>query len=285
MSGFTAEWLALREPADRRARDAGLVERFAHGFAEIVDLGSGTGSNLRWLAPRLGAGQRWTLVDHDASLLGAARRAIHAWAASREYAIGEEDDVLSLSGPGFACRIRMLALDLSRDLDGLELPAGCLVTASALFDLVGRDWLERLVARVAASRAAVLWTLSYDGTVVIDPALEADERIVSLVNRHQRTDKGFGRALGPDAWQVAGELLTRAGFEVATGESPWVLGRDDGPLLAPLVAGWAEAARAMAPAEADAVAQWCRRRLADVDRGAVRITVGHRDIVGRPPSR
>lgn len=282
MSGFTTEWLTLRESADRSARDTGMVERLAPGFAEIVDLGSGTGSNLRWLAPRLGESQQWTLVDNDAALLGAARRAIHDWAQSRRYAVTDDGEVLSLAGPGFACSVRMRTLDLSRELDALELPAGCLVTASALFDLVGRKWLERLVARIAASRASALWTLSYDGTVVIDPALDGDRKLVSLVNRHQHTDKGFGPALGPDAWRVAADLLAQAGFEVATAESPWLLGHDDRSLLVPLITGWAAAAVATAPAEAQVIDQWCRRRLADVERGVTRVTVGHRDVVARP---
>ena len=70
MEIFDAEWLALREAADRRARDGTLPERLSaawrrRGWSRVVDLGSGTGANLRYLAPRLPAGQRWTLVDHD----------------------------------------------------------------------------------------------------------------------------------------------------------------------------------------------------------------------------
>ncbi|MGD8498218.1 MAG: class I SAM-dependent methyltransferase, partial [Chromatiales bacterium] len=58
MSGFSPDWLALREPLDARARSAALVDRLRaqapRGPRRILDLGSGTGSNLRYLAPRLG---------------------------------------------------------------------------------------------------------------------------------------------------------------------------------------------------------------------------------------
>ena len=88
-SGFSAAWLALREPHDAAARAAELVgllrtrssddaqrrRRRARCRATIVDLGAGSGANLRWLAPRLGGEQAWLLVDHDAALLAAAETA------------------------------------------------------------------------------------------------------------------------------------------------------------------------------------------------------------------
>ena len=71
---FSPDWLALREAADHRSRARPLVSRLraawrAHGWTRLVDLGSGTGSNLRYLAPRLPGRQEWTLIDHDARLL------------------------------------------------------------------------------------------------------------------------------------------------------------------------------------------------------------------------
>ena len=51
------DWLALREPAGAAARSTGLVEVLrAHLPTDgllVHDLGSGTGSMARWLAPRL----------------------------------------------------------------------------------------------------------------------------------------------------------------------------------------------------------------------------------------
>ena len=51
MSGFSPEWLALREPIDHRSRNAELASSLSARFqqrsaVEVVDLGCGTGSNL-----------------------------------------------------------------------------------------------------------------------------------------------------------------------------------------------------------------------------------------------
>ena len=54
---FSAEWLALREPADRAARDAGLLRRAAAAAGPapvIMDLGCGSGATVH--GGRNGAG-------------------------------------------------------------------------------------------------------------------------------------------------------------------------------------------------------------------------------------
>src|SRR6185312_14115446 len=68
MSKFSADWLALREPADRAARDRGLARRFAAALPprpRIIDLGAGTGATARALAPFVAG--TWILVDRDAA--------------------------------------------------------------------------------------------------------------------------------------------------------------------------------------------------------------------------
>jgi hypothetical protein len=282
MSGFSADWLALREAADSSARSRRLASTLPRKFPAIIDLGAGTGANLRWLAPQLDSAQRWTLIDKDSRLLTVARQATRVWAGNAGYGTRVQGNDLAISAAGFDCAVRTLELDLSENLRDLELPAGCLVTASALFDLVSRQWLEELVGRIEASRGFVLWTLSYDGTVVLDPATDDDATIIALLNRHQLTDKGFGAALGPDAWRVAQSLLEQAGFGVETVDSSWHCGADDRGLLQALIAGWAEAAIAMAPAEERLIDTWCKRRLTQAAAGKLRISVGHRDLAARP---
>ena len=59
--GFSADWLTLREPYDAAARSSALLRRgsprgaAAADVLQVVDLGAGTGSNLRCTAPALGA--------------------------------------------------------------------------------------------------------------------------------------------------------------------------------------------------------------------------------------
>lgn len=258
---FTAGWLALREPYDHVARDTGLAERLQEWAARrspihVVDLGAGLGSNLRWLAPRLGGVQRWRMVENDPSLvtLGTSR----------------------------CPEATYLRADLRHHLDEVLARPLDLVTASALIDLVSRVWLERLVAGVAARRCALLLALTYDGSIELEPADPFDRRLVGLVNRHQRRDKGFGPALGPAASAVLVGLLSSLAGETRRAASPWLLTPSDAVLQSALVRGWAEAAAEVAPDDGPAIAGWHDRRLGRIREGRSSMRVGHEDLLWLP---
>ncbi len=271
MESFSADWLTLREPADHAARVEALVTTLAASLATPggstrgVDLAAGTGSNVRYLLPRLPALTHWMLVDHDAALLAEATARLAAHPDAR--------------GHTFSPR----RADLN-DLAALPIDGAALVTASALLDLVSADWMRAFARRCREARVHVLCTLSYDGRLDGDPADAFDARVRDLVNAHQRTDKGFGRALGPDATRAAVAAFGAEGFAVTVGDSDWVLDGTQAELQRQLIAGWAGAARDMAPAEEAAIIAWRDRRLAAVESGASRLRVGHGDLLALSPA-
>jgi hypothetical protein len=284
-TGFSADWLALREPHDAAARSIELVEALGAPGA-IVDLGAGSGANLRWLAPRLHGEQVWNLVDHDGALLAAAEPALRGWAAGSGAELRvdvESRDAagarLVVGGAGFSCRVRRTRLDLAADLARIELPSRCLVTSSALLDLVSDRWLEALAHRCRAAAADAYFALTYDGRALCAPAETEDAEVLELFNRHQRGDKGFGAALGPTAAQRAPEIFASLGYRVTTHASDWRIAPRDAAFQRALLTGWLDAALEVAPQRADALHAWLARRLAHVEAGRSALTVGHIDLV------
>lgn len=262
MTGFSAEWLALREPADTAARDVTLTKRLAqitrrHAPAKFIDLGCGTGANLRYLAPRIEGPQEWLLVDSDIRLLEQVR------------------------GPS-QCRFDTRCVDLAAGLDALALSEGVVVTASALLDLVSDRWLMTLIERCRAVGATAFFALSYDGRMTCAPADVDDDWVRELVNRHQRGDKGFGPALGPEAARRACERFAQVGYEVQSARSDWSLAPGDRLLQQFLIEGWACAAAEVEPHEAARCQRWLEARLAYLASGVSRITVGHQDVIAVP---
>ena len=163
-------------------------------------------------------------------------------------------------------------------------PAATLVTGSALLDLVSAAWLQDLADRLQATGAVGLFVLSYDGRIVCEPSDPLDAEVRDLVNRHQRTDKGFGPATGPDATSILAPLLAMRGYTVHVASSDWDLGAESEELQRQLVAGWAGAAAQLAPERADAIAAWQTRRWACIAEGRSRIRVGHQDVLAYPAS-
>lgn len=258
---FSPDWLALRASFDAAARSPDLEARLA-GWAvarstatarplAVVDLGAGSGNNRRHMAPRLPVLQAWTLVDADPVLLEVAQR-------------NAPDAVL-------------LQADLVTDLES-AIPAGTdLVTASALIDLVSESWLRRLMQRVNSVGAALFVVLTYDGRMTWTPQDARDDLIRDLVNRHQRTDKGFGPALGPDAGTVLARL---AGGRLLQAPSDWTVGPRDIAMRHALADGWAEAASAVEPHATPAIEAWRR----SARERTARIVVGHLDQLVTPPA-
>jgi hypothetical protein len=257
LSGFAADWLALRAGADVRARDKGLAGRLGAYFAgraqvRVIDLGAGTGANMRATALLIAAAQNWLLVDDDVALLAQAE-------------------------PVANTTITRCAADLAGNLGRLFDPTPDLVTASAFFDLCGGDWIDRLVSLVAARGAALYAVLTYDGREKWSPPHPLDARVLAAFHTDQRSDKGLGLALGPDAHAALASGFRRHGYEVFEGPSDWKLVQPgDAGLIAALADG---SATAIAPAIGqDRAEAWRVAR-----RGAASVAIGHRDLLALPP--
>lgn len=287
MSAFSPEWLALREPYDAESRNPALVETLASHFprtdaAEIVDLATGTGANLRYLAPRIGGAQRWTVVDRDAQLLAAIAPRLAEWAERRGYRFRRNGMVMIVSGDGFEAEVRLRQLDLARDLDRAVHENVRLVTAAALLDLVSEDWLGCLANACRSAGARILFALTYDGETAWSPADAEDGHVLDAVNRHQRTDKGFGAALGPDAARRARALYRTAGYRVTEAKSDWDIGPAAHAMQHALLDGWRKVAAERSPERAGALAAWAMRRAAAIEQGISALRVGHVDLAGWP---
>jgi hypothetical protein len=279
-------WLSLREQADWTARSAALTEAIAAAIprdrpVSVLDLGTGAGSNLRFLVDYLPRQQRWLLADRSAALLREVVVRTRAWAAQRGYLVAAAgtDGGFSITGPRLDCLVDLRAQDLGTLHDPGLFAGRDLVTASALLDLASEAWLRALASRCRGAGAAALFTLTYDGRSRCAPAEPEDEHVRGLLNEHQRRDKGLGgRAEGPAAAAGVMQCFADEGYHVDSEASDWVLGPGEAAMQRTLIDGWAEAASQAAPGDAGLIVSWRARRLAHVDAGSSHLVIGHRDM-------
>lgn len=286
-------WLKLREAADAAARSIALTELAAatlrargSGPAQLLDLGTGAGSNLRYLIPRLPPRQRWLVVDRGADLLADLLARTAPWAAARGLSAEIAGGRLVITGHGLDCVVETRQLDLGPLDDPSIFDGRHLVTASALLDLVSPAWLRTVAGHCRQQRASALFTITYNGRNGCEPADADDARVFALFNQHQGRDKGLGGpAAGPGATDAARTAFEAAGFTVRTEPSDWAIAADAGEMQRYLIEGWASAAREAGPDDAAAIDAWRARRLALVDAGGSRLTVGHFDLLAsrQPP--
>ncbi|HEV7653366.1 MAG TPA: class I SAM-dependent methyltransferase [Mycobacteriales bacterium] len=247
-----ADWLALREPADAAARSTELVRRLrARAPLVIHDLGSGTGSMVRWLAPQLPGPQHWVLHDRDPALL---RRAVASLPA------------------GVTAETR--GGDLTR-LTAADLAGASLVTASALLDMLTAEEVERIVG--ACAGAPALLTLSVIGQVELDPPDPLDAALAAAFDDHQRRTVGGRTLLGPDAAATAAAAFRRRGRPVEVRDTPWRLG--SGALTEEWLTGWVGAACGQRIELTGRATAYAARRRDDMAAGRLGVVVGHADLL------
>ncbi|WP_330462019.1 class I SAM-dependent methyltransferase [Streptomyces sp. NBC_00820] len=260
---YAPEWLQLREVADAAARADELLEPLrdrAAGLPDgtvVHDLGCGTGSMGRWLAPRLDGAQHWVLHDRDPYLLHFA-----AVASPRVAADGSRVTVETRRG------------DVAR-LTPDALAGAALVTASALLDVLTREEIETLAAACVDAEVPALLTLSVAGRVELTPSDPLDTEIAEAFNAHQRR----GGLLGPDAVTVACEAFAERGATVRVHPSPWRLGPAESELTAQWLRGWVGAAVEHRPELGERAERYLRDRLAACESGELRVVVHHSDLL------
>lgn len=267
MSGFSSEWLALREPFDIAARDDQLANLFLAHVAQlaragpVVDLGGGAGSNisrLASLAARLGHQLSWCHVDNDGDLLAVARDRFSGDAS-----------------------VSIAQLDISLALEA-ALQGASAVTCAALLDLVSADWIERLADHLARGRLPLLALLTYDGRMQWSPADASDAVLARAF--HRVSDKGFGPALGPDAAFALDVALGERGAATQLRDSYWRIAASDSAMLAAMNASLSAAAlRAAHGPEQAAIAAWSARRARQIAGGEVSLVVGHQELLATWP--
>lgn len=259
MTGFDIDWLDLREPADRRARDARLLQSAVDLIAgsdhpHVLDIGCGTGSTYRAFRGRLRDDVRWSLFDHDEALLEEAQRRV-----------GGE-------------KITFIRGDLNV-LAALPLDGMTIVTASALFDLCSGGFIERFARRLRQTGAGLYATLNYDGRMIWSVSHPLDEVVTKAFNAHQRTDKGFGISAGPDAWKMVAACLQAQGYKVEVGSSTWLMEAEEAPLQRLFLRGVANAVAEQGAVAGAALEEWHAFRSAAVGEAGSSCRVGHQDVL------
>lgn len=262
---YAPEWLELREPADAAARAHDLLDPLRIRLANlpgksglvIHDLGCGTGSMGRWLAPRLDGAQHWVLHDRDPYLLHFA-----AVASPRVAADGSRVTVETRRG------------DVAR-LTPDALSGVSLVTASALLDVLTREEIDTLAEACTGAGCPALLTLSVAGRVDLTPSHPMDTEIMEAFNAHQRRS-GF---LGPDSVTAACEAFSERGATVRLNPSPWRLGPAEAALTAQWLRGWVGAAVEQRPELKERAERYLRERLEACEAGELTVLVHHTDLL------
>ena len=291
MDEALAHWLRLREATDWASRSGSLTRDIAarlgsHDTVHVLDLATGTGSNLRYLMERLPPRQRWVLVDRSPDLLSLVYDRTIAWAGARGYAVRPTPDGFALEGHGLDCQVTPRLMDLDLPLDASLFAGQHLVTGSAILDLVSASWLRQLAACCREAGAAALFALNYNGASSFTPSEPEDDLLRDLLNAHQLRDKGLGGpATGPAAHATSVAAFGEVGYVVQAASSDWAIDTTQREFQEVLIDGLAGAALEQRADLAGTIESWLARRQRHIEHGRSQAMVGHHDFAAWPAPR
>lgn len=284
------EWLQVRYPYDAKARSKEVEQKTIDYFSgrthlRILDLGSGTGANTRYYAPRFPSSQEWILLENERRLTEATSRELMSWAFRQKRKFRLTPDRLNIeNGKGeISIQIKnasFFELESEEDICGYDL-----VTSNAFFDLISRERFLRFASLLASAAKPLLATLNYT-SMRFDPAQRSDETYIPLYESHMRKPKGFGPPMGPLCGDRMVETLGSFGFTVNSGESLWNILSEDKTMMKYMLGFMDEALCGMLKdsRKLRRFDGWKKDKWRLIETGRLKLIVGHLDCFARPES-
>ena len=188
MHKFENSWLFQREKIDNLSKNKFIISKINSYLKtldqiRIIDLGTGTGSNFRYLSKKIKfKNQSWTLMDISKSSLNEAKKNIIANSKIKKINLKKVDIIKNIQQHKF------------NDYD--------LVTGSAFLDIMPFNWFKKFYLKNKNTKL-VYFSINYDGYFKFYPQHKLDRDILELFNDDQKSKKNNKtNAVGPDCSEI-----------------------------------------------------------------------------------
>ena len=188
MHKFENSWLFEREKIDNLSKNKSIIKKINnslknHDQIKIIDLGTGTGSNFRYLSKKIKyKNQSWTLMDISKSSLREAKKNIN---------INKKIKIITLKND-----------DIIKNIQKHNFTNYDLVTGSAFLDIMPHDWFKKFYQKNKNTKL-VYFSINYDGYFKFFPKHKFDRNVLELFNNDQKSKKNNKtKAVGPECSDI-----------------------------------------------------------------------------------
>ena len=291
-SKVTIDDRALNQHVKNSLREA--LARIDHPI-HVLEIGAGLGTMVRRLL-QLGVlhDGRYTLLDMDRELLGAARLALVQMARQNDYTIVDETSRLLLRNAESSLTVELIHAELTaffEDAAGL-FPVD-LIVASSFLDLVDvPDVLPRLFKLLKPG--GLFWfCINFDGDSIFVPETTDDPLFMSIYHRSMDERRRHGRRAGDSKTgrHLFDQLPAAGATIVAAGASDWVVcpfeGKyidDEAYFLHCIIQTMELELRKHSEADPERLTRWANLRHTQVDDNQLTYIAHQLDFFGRAGS-
>ena len=195
MHKFNNTWLFKREKIDNLSKNKLIIQNINkslknHNEINIIDLGTGTGSNFRYLSKKIKYNnQYWTLMDISKSSLKEARANTQINKKIKNISIKNHDVIQNISTTNFS----------NYDV----------VTGSAFLDIMPKKWFKSFYLKNINTKI-VYFSINYDGYFNFFPKHHLDNSVMNLFNSDQKSKKVNNlKAVGPDCSLIIDSFFSK----------------------------------------------------------------------------
>lgn len=226
---FSISWIKLRESFDSESRSLLLSKCYSRNkdiVKNIIDLGGGNGSFLRWCHSKNIIYDSFLITDHDQALLKnfyvttkkyLSKYPIKLIKNNTSSYLLERDDIQKNSIISLKNQEMMNSIKLINNYS--------LISLSAVTDLLSKNYIKKLFDEIKIDKY-IYFSICFDGRVKWKNKNKYDKYIISMFNKHQRQEKTLGMAMGSDSIKIIKDMSLKRGYKVSIADSSWVLDSD-----------------------------------------------------------
>jgi len=277
---FSSTWLNMRESYDSDVRTK-KIRKCIKGNDKILDLGSGTGSFLRWCIRNDIFFNEILMIDYDEKLLQKVQSITNKFCKYNNLELKKSSPkkfVLISKKNSKSISISMKRNDLSscnkilKDYDVLNF--------SAVTDILSKKYFINLFKNIIKNQT-IFFNICFNGQIKWNKKNKYDKYIIYHFNQDQETYKGDDLALGHKSIKLINELSKKYDFSINTYDSSWNLhsNTDSKDFHLKYLKTIYKPLLKKDDIDVDILKSWYKEKLSLVEIGKLVTKVGHNDII------
>jgi len=279
---FSLSWIKSREPYDIASRSkilTNLYEKDKEVIQNIIDLGGGTGSFLRWCHHKNIEYDKFSIVDHDQTLLNSFYTISKKYFSKNHVVLKKNSAssyILERGKTGKTSIIDLRKQEITSSLESIN--DYDLISLSAVSDLLSKDYIKKLLDKINKDKY-IYFSICFDGRVKWEKSNKYDKYIISMFNKHQLQEKTLGMALGSNSIKIIREMSLKKDYKVTIADSSWVLPSDARDFQMSYLNTIHKPLKKSELVDSDILKEWFIMRSNDIKLKKSRVSVGHKDIL------
>ena len=282
---FSKSWINMRVGYDNISRSTVLVDHINKLSQEhdidLIDLYCGSGNFLIWSLDKNISFNNCILVDHDIKLLKSIKSNLRTHLRSI-YEFQSNTNNLDLLIKKKFKTVSSVSIKKNNCDDYIYSSEKYhVISYSAALDIMSKLSIDVALKRIKKNNI-LYFSLCFNGQVRWTPTNTFDKYILKFFNNHQRSDKGFGEALGYKSIDFVRKKAHKLKLDISVKDSPWIVKNKsdkDKVFMKRYLLDIKKSLFHMEGIDKDILRKWYQDKKSDIDNKNTKLYVGHNDIL------